>query len=135
MTEICIRHMNAIAEYFGGWKQEPDYEYIMFRWYQYTKSIERYATIMCNTGLDVNQKRLLEMEVDQILSGLTTMFQNEDKIREKVYFNYDPRGYGLKIKLDGHPNGIYTDWGGYGIFCPYDGVDGKNYRPYHTITD
>jgi len=34
------------------------------------------------------------------------------------FVNDDPRGYALKIESDNLPEGMHTDWGGYGILAP-----------------
>lgn len=34
------------------------------------------------------------------------------------FINYDPRGYALKMKENTFPQGLWTDFGGYGILAP-----------------
>ena len=39
---------------------------------------------------------------------------------EGFFINADPRGYALKIKSENRPEGMYRDWGDYGILLPID---------------
>lgn len=136
--QLIIDHMNSIAKFFGGWKTK-DVDSILIR--------ERFSTLqyketLCHTAAEVmtdgakrgiyfwytdkNQnvreaeKRIVEWEND-ILKYLTNWFADQDKVRERIFVNTDPRGYAFKIRLtqeESATSNIYMDWGHYGILCP-----------------
>ena len=46
---------------------------------------------------------------------------NSPEFTDAFYYNSDPRGYALKLHdwwVRKHDNGLFRDWGGYGILAP-----------------
>lgn len=97
-------------------------------------SIERKAhhatTCLCNTntlhllelnqytGYDVHQATEEEQDhfFDLIRRRLSRLIGAENM--HKIFINYDPRGYALKIKEEYSKDFYNKDWGGYGILAP-----------------
>lgn len=54
-----------------------------------------------------------------IINKLSKLFDNR-RLPAGFFINSDPRGYALKLDNERAtiPEGMYTDWGGYGIFAP-----------------
>ena len=138
-NQLIVDHMNAIANYFGGWKEENlTQEDILTKWdvlVQTETKARQDACVLCdgsprgkgyytnnpNANCEIAENRLIHTE-NTTKNVLKMWFKdpNED-IRRKFFVNRDPRGYALKLELatnEGHQFGIYTDWGGYGILCP-----------------
>lgn len=87
------------------------------------------ATCLCNTntlhllelnqytGYDVEQATEEEQDkfFDSILKSLSKLIGVDNM--DKVFINFDARGYALKIKPEYSQN-IYQDWGSNGILAP-----------------
>ena len=69
------------------------------------------------TGYDVEQATEEEQDkfFDSILKSLSKLIGVDNM--DKVFINFDPRGYALKIKPEYSQN-IYRDWGSNGILAP-----------------
>lgn len=72
----------------------------------------RLAERMCNGDTDEDAT---DKEADRILSKVRGILQCDPP---GLFVNFDPRGYALKIQAEHRPEGIYRDWGGYGIIAP-----------------
>lgn len=72
------------------------------------------ATRYCNGEIDTDQWEHLK---DQYRNRLSKIFGG--RIPEGVFINSDPRGYALKLDNEKVtiPQGMETDWGGYGILA------------------
>lgn len=71
------------------------------------------------TGYDVKQATDEEQDLffDKIKEAVYKILG--DEARDKVFINYDPRGYALKIREDFvSGKNIHKDWGGFGILAP-----------------
>ena len=53
----------------------------------------------------------IEKQVKELFRG---------KLPQGFFINSDPRGYALKIESEFTPEGLQTDWGGYGLLAPID---------------
>lgn len=91
--------------------------------YKHLKRIEtdghRLAEKYCNGEIDSTQIEELEKRLKTNLNA-TLKYAKSDVVRN-IQFNWDPRGYFLKINDDfvrQNKIAIQTDWGGYGILCP-----------------
>lgn len=137
--QLIVDHMNAIAKFFGGWKdQNTKQEDILTKWdvlVQTEEIARRDAAVLCdgyprgkgyynnnpNANCEIAENRLINQE-KTIKNVLKTWFKDPNEyICKKLFVNRDPRGYALKLKLatnESYQLGIYTDWGGYGILCP-----------------
>lgn len=107
--ELIIDHMNSIAKFFGGWKTK-DVDSILirkrFEILQYKETQCHIAAEVMTDGTkrgklyffytDKNQNvreaegRIVEWEND-ILKYLTNWFADQDKVRERIFVNTDPR--------------------------------------------
>ena len=69
------------------------------------------------TGYDVEQATEEEQDkfFDSILKSLSKLIGVDNM--DKVFINFDPRGYALKIKPE-YSQKIYQDWGSNGILVP-----------------
>ena len=69
------------------------------------------------TGYDVEQATEEDQDkfFDSILKSLSKLIGVDNM--DKVFINFDARGYALKLKPEYSQN-IYKDWGSYGIIAP-----------------
>lgn len=88
------------------------------------------VTCLCNTNTlhltefnqyndDTREAKIEEQALffSKILSKVYKLLG--DEAEGKVFVNYDPRGYALKIRSEHSKDmDIYKDWGGYGIIAP-----------------
>ena len=81
---------------------------------RYENQAHKLAEDICNAAMEEEE---IERRENNIINALKGMFKDE-KLPEGFFINFDPRGYALKIKENQVPEGLETDWGGYGILCP-----------------
>lgn len=137
--DLIKKHLNGIAELFGGWANEDmNDRYLADRWQLlqiYDLKCHMASEVACD-GNGVGKgscytadkiknvkkaEELLETYEKDILQKLQVWFKNGELVKERFFVNNDPRGYQLKIRLSAEEAlkfGIYTDWGGYGIITP-----------------
>lgn len=119
-SELIQRHLNNLAEILGI-KGE-----LLEVCYKSLKDIEhsghRLAEKYCNSDIDSTQIEEVEAKLKRNL--LSTLQYAKQDVVKNIQFNWDPRGYFLKLNdeyVRKNKVQIETDWGGYGIICP-DGV-------------
>ena len=137
--ELVTNHMNAIAAFFGGWKDENINQQELANRVNILLKLEfdahQASEVLCdgegrgkgyykdnkNANCEIAENRILEIE-RKVTNYLRIWCADpENKIRERFFINRDPRGYALKIRITPEENktfNIYTDWGGYGIIVP-----------------
>lgn len=73
-----------------------------------------YSTRYCNGDIDTDA---FEQVKQQAKNRLSKVFGG--RVPEGVFLNSDPRGYALKLDNEkvAIPQGMETDWGGYGILA------------------
>lgn len=136
--QLIVDHMNAIANFFGGWNcptvdaPKKDIINTFNLLLSYEQRCHEAAEVLCDgakRGIyfqsDDKQENVLKAEEKimqwqyEILRILSMAFKDKDKVKDRFFVNTDPRGYALKITLHyNEGNGIYFDWGHYGIICP-----------------
>lgn len=96
LLELCFKHLKNIE-----------------------KSGHKLAEKYCNGEIDSTQIEELEKKLKSNL--LATLKYANPEVVKNIQFNWDPRGYFLKINDEytrKNKLSIETDWGGYGIICP-----------------
>jgi hypothetical protein len=130
-------HLFALADLAGiEWNAGTDTAPALYRKLRRIEALaNRAATAQCNgeayqgqpfrpdwhaDGSEGTEENPTQWEVfsDSIRAKVAKVFGG--KLPAGFRFNQDPRGYALKldnekVKL---PQGMYTDWGGYGILAP-----------------
>ena len=137
--QLIIDHMNAIAKFFGDWRDTSiNNEVILERW-NILQNIEKMAheaaEVLCdgeprgkgyykdnkNANCEIAENRILTYE-KQLKNYLRGWLKDPHQdIARLLFVNEDPRGYAFKIRLsqdDRFTSGIYYDWGYNGILCP-----------------
>lgn len=80
----------------------------------------RITTDVCNgEGPYFNDEVAEDAILEKILLATWRLlggFKGESK--DMLFINRDPRGYALKIQSESSPQGMFRDWGGYGIIAP-----------------
>lgn len=138
----------AIAARYGGFKEEQtDFSMLakIERVNEYENKFHRLAEVLCdgephgfatmhtismlNSSIGTHQKnenvadaeRSIDEWGERIKNELASWYVDEDKFKDEFFINTDPRGYALKLNFGGERvEGVYTDWGGYGIIAPDD---------------
>lgn len=114
-----LRHCKNLAIICGKPEDEGQAIYTIFA--RAEDTAHRLQEYECNVGeLTPSMKR----KEDKIRSIIEEMLKPEFKAQ--FFINGDPRGYTLKLKVQGKaekiaaelPEGFYKDWGGYGILAP-----------------
>lgn len=74
-----------------------------------------WAVKYANGDIDGNDFEAVRFDVEQAIKKL-----HDGTLPKGFFVNSDPRGYALKIDNEKTeiPQGLYTDWGGYGILAP-----------------
>lgn len=108
----AARHIDILGKIFGWDVQNP------FELYEILLKAEREArrqtTKECNEAIsDEESEKWSENFIRRLTKNLGI-----DKMPDGFFINYDPRGYALKMKEGTFPQGLWTDWGGYGILAP-----------------
>lgn len=116
-SEIRQKHLNNLGTILGI---KDD---LLKVCYKSLKDIEQsghnLAIKYCNGDIDSTQIEALEQKLKRNLES-TLKYCNQDVVKN-IQFNWDPRGYFLKINDEytrQNKLNIKTDWGGYGIICP-----------------
>ena len=116
-SELRMKHLTNLGNILGiknellkvCFKSLKDIEYSGH------KLAERY----CNGEID--STRIEELETKLKSNLLSTLKYAKQDVVKNIQFNWDPRGYFLKINdeyVRRNKLMIETDWGGYGIICP-----------------
>jgi hypothetical protein len=116
-ADAKARHINNLATLFG---LKPEFTADL---YKHLQRIERdghkLAERYCNGDVDSAHVETCTAKLKSNLLA-TLSYAKQDVVRQ-LQFNFDPRGYFLKLNDDymrANKIEIYTDWGGYGIICP-----------------
>ena len=128
MYERIEKHGQALIEFFGLPDQDP--VKLSKRIFSIENKAHRAITCLCNTNtldlMELNQytgydvKQATEEEQDAFFDKIMVRIKNviSKENMHKVFINFDPRGYALKIKPE-FSKGFYNqDWGGNGILAP-----------------
>lgn len=112
------RHLKNLSKLLGL-KGE-----LMLEVYKHLKKIEkdghRFAERYCN-GEGIDSTNIEEIESRLKGNLLATLKYARSEVVREIQFNWDPRGYFLKLSdeyVRKNKIEIETDWGGYGILCP-----------------
>lgn len=84
----------------------------------------QWAVKRCNIGLE----EWVSDEQETFALNALDRLLHWRKSGVPVFFNWDPRGYTLKIDDDWmrtQGSGLHRDWGGYGIIAPEIGPEGN----------
>lgn len=108
----AARHVQLLGEMFGKDVPNPyeTYEILL----KAEKEAHRRTTLECNEAISEEES---EKWHEKFLNRLTKKL-GVAKMPDGFFINYDPRGYALKMKQGTFPQGLYTDFGGYGILAP-----------------
>lgn len=116
-SEIRMKHLDNLGNILGI-KDE-----LLKVCFKSLKDIEhsghKIAEKYCNGEIDSTQIEELERKLKNNL--LSTLKYAKQEVVNNIQFNWDPRGYFLKINDDYVRHNklmITTDFGGYGIICP-----------------
>lgn len=108
----AARHVQLLGELFGKDVPNPyeTYEILL----KAEKEAHRQTTKECNEAIsDEESEKWSEKFIARLMKKLGV-----EKMPDGFFINYDPRGYALKMKEGTFPQGLYTDFGGYGILAP-----------------
>jgi hypothetical protein len=102
-------HLAALQAFFTN--AEVESKFIALR--RLEEKAHRFAEMYCNV-----ENFDMESAHKNVIKAATRIFNG--KLPAGFFFNQDPRGYALKIDNDSVliPEGLHTDWGGYGILAP-----------------
>jgi hypothetical protein len=92
------------------------YNYNINRLVRLEKFAHKKAEDICNFQTDEKWESRVEKHIERELIALF------GHVPAGFHWNRDPRGYALKLDNEAVklPEGIHTDWGGYGILAPID---------------
>lgn len=108
----AARHIQLLGEMFGVGYINP---YATFETLvKAEREARRQTTKECNEAISEEES---EKWYEKFLKRLTKNL-GVDKMPDGFFVNYDPRGYALKMKEGTYPQGLWTDFGGYGILAP-----------------
>lgn len=108
----AARHVQLLGEMFGVGVINPyaTFEILL----KAEREAHRQTTKECNESIsDEESEKWSENFIRRLTKKLGV-----DKMPDGFFINYDPRGYALKMKEGTFPQGLYTDFGGYGILAP-----------------
>lgn len=108
----AARHIQLLGEMFGPTCANPyaTFEILL----KAEREARRQTTKECNEAVSDEES---EKWSEKFLNRLTKKL-GVDKMPDGFFINYDPRGYALKMKEGTYPQGLWTDFGGYGILAP-----------------
>lgn len=108
----AARHIQLLGEMFGPTCANPyaTFEILL----KAEREARRRTTLECNQAIsDEESEKWSEKFLNRLTKNLGV-----SKMPDGFFINYDPRGYALKMKEGTFPQGLWTDWGGYGILAP-----------------
>lgn len=76
------------------------------------QEISRYSECYCNGGMSLEA---FDVRCENAKHKAARIM---GKLPNGFFVNRDPRGYALKIESEQLPQGMWKDWGGYGILAP-----------------
>lgn len=108
----AARHLQILGQIFGNDCVNPysTFEILL----KAEKEANRKATDYCNGLIDGDK---FEAWKDKFLFRLKNKLMI-DKLPSGFILNTDPRGYALKMAEGTFPDGMWRDFGGYGILAP-----------------
>ena len=108
-------HLRALASLSNG-RRSP--ESILRRLRRLENRANAAATAQCNGSSYGGQPYRDEAAWERFIASVTAgVGRILGAVPRGFFVNGDPRGYALKIKGK-LPEGMHTDWGGYGILAP-----------------
>ena len=108
----AARHIQLLGEMFGFNYPNP-YEVFEIL-LKAEREAHRRTTKECNEAIsDEESEKWHENFIKRLTKKLCV-----EKMPDGFFVNYDPRGYALKMKEKTFPQGLWTDFGGYGILAP-----------------
>lgn len=108
----AARHVQLLGEMFGC--EVPNPYQVFETLVKAEKEAHRRATLECNESISEEES---DKWHEKFIARLTKKL-GVAKMPDGFFINYDPRGYALKMKQGTFPQGLYTDFGGYGILAP-----------------
>lgn len=111
MNDRIRNHGAKLVEYFGL-PSDTDPTELCKKLFRIENKGHRIAEASCNGGLSEEQEELEEKALERAFLRAT----GKDINKTECFFNWDPRGYFLK--MENPPEGLYKDWGGHGILAP-----------------
>lgn len=108
----AAKHIQLLGEMFGVGCINPyaTFEILL----RAEREAHRQTIKECNESISDEES---EKWREKFLARLTKRL-GVAKMPDGFFINYDPRGYALKMKEKTFPQGLWTDFGGYGILAP-----------------